>query len=227
MCMTAAAIACFVCAAGQFTRAACITRWPTDEKVVVLTFDDGPAPAYTRQTLEILKSRDVPAMFFVPGVRSADIPNVSYHAFDERHVVASHSRSHTNMSGLSANQQVEELYLGEADVVQQLGADLPRRVRYFRAPAGKISPLVPLRIWRDGGVYVGWSSAYDKREFFEVTPQPVRVSNYVQSVRPGDIILMHDGNSHAEQMVEDLPLIIDGLKDRGFRFVTLEELRKS
>ncbi|MDO8949467.1 MAG: polysaccharide deacetylase family protein [Actinomycetota bacterium] len=225
-CLATVVVGFSALAAGQVMHAAYITRWPTCEKVVVLTFDDGPDPVSTPRTLEILKSRDVPAMFFVSGNRSATIPRINYRAYDEHHIVASHSRSHRNMRGFSADQQIEELYLGEADVVKQLGGDLTGRVRYLRAPAGRISPLALLRIWQDGGVYVAWSSAYDKRTFFEVAPQAERVLKYVESIRPGDVILMHDGSPHAEQTLEDLPLIIDALRDRGYTFVTLDDLRK-
>lgn len=205
-----------------------VERWPTRERVVVLTFDDGPDPVLTPATLDILKAKRVPAMFFVPGVTAREVPGVRHQGHDPRHIVASHSLTHARMRNLTWREQVTELRKGEVELDRALGRPEPYIVSpYVRSPRGEVRSLALIRLWLDGRVHVGWSSAYDRREHFEIKDQGERVRAYVGSVQPGDIILMHDGNAHGEQMVSDLPLIIDGLKARGYRFATLDERRDS
>ena len=178
-------------------KATYVERWRTSERVVVLTFDDGPHPVHTPATLEILKSKGVPAMFFVPGTTADRVRDIRHQDYDPRHVTASHGLTHAPMRDLSWREQVDELQQGEAKLARALQRpDTQEASPYLRSPRGEVHPLTLLHTSLDGRVYVGWSSAYDKQEHFGIEDQAKRVAAYCESVRPGDIILMHDGNEH-------------------------------
>lgn len=226
VCVCGVAVLFSMIALRQVASAATINRLSTKERVVVLTFDDGPDPVFTPATLEILKQKHVPAMFFVPGTTADRVGRIRHRDYDSRHVVASHGLTHAVMRNLSWSEQVTELQRGEVKLARAMGAPAPYVVSpYVRAPRGEVRRLTLVNIWLHGRVCVGWSSAYDKREHYGIKDQAKRVSAFVDSVQPGDIILMHDGNRHSEQMVKDLPLIIDGLAARGYTFATLDETR--
>ena len=210
--------------ARRAAHASIVYRLPTHEKVVALTFDDGPDLVYTPKVLDILEREQVPAMFFVVGQRAGELATIDYQREGARFLLCSHTHSHPKMRQLSAARQIDEFGKGEADLYaasRDLGSEAPSP--YYRAPRGQISPLTLLWLRLDGGRYVGWSLAYDRKKYFWDPDRERRIAHFVRDVRPGDIILMHDGSSHAAQLVTDLPLIIDALKAKGYRFATLDD----
>ncbi|MCX8007142.1 MAG: polysaccharide deacetylase family protein [Coriobacteriia bacterium] len=198
-------------------RARIVSRLPTTERVVALTFDDGPDPRYTPAVLEVLRDEGVAATFFVTGARVAACAG----AVDYRgHLVGFHTYSHRDGRGSRARAQIADFERGE----EAVPATWPTHPRCYRSPFGHVRPATVR--WADRrGVYLGWSVCYDAliRDSAPkggVLPHRERVAALVSRVSPGDIILLHDGNANGRYLVEDLPAIIRELKRRGYRFAT-------
>ena len=201
-----------------------VSRLPTSDKVIALTFDDGPDPRFTQQVLDILAAEQVPATFFLVGEKIvADKGATNFTG----HLVGFHTYSHPKMPELTSAQQIAEYERGAAahPGAHDTGSG------YFRPPRGESSPLT--MVWASQrGTHLMWSTCYDKLIREEpgegqargrLLPKARRVEQFVSAVRPGDIVLMHDGNSNGHYLVEDLRDIIRALKREGYRFTTPEE----
>lgn len=208
-------------AAGQFGNP---VRPTFGEKLVCLTFDDGPDPQYTQAVLDILNDEGVPGTFFLVGTKVlADEGRTDYTG----QLVGYHTYSHPDLLELSAEEQVAEF----ERCWSAFPSSYATGAGYYRAPYGRVSSATVE--WADSvGVYLGWDVAYDR--LIRVAPtdgaerrmldHDARVAALVAAVSPGDIVLLHDGNRNAVYLVEDLRDIIRELKAEGYRFVTPEDL---
>ncbi|MQA78523.1 MAG: polysaccharide deacetylase family protein [Streptosporangiales bacterium] len=183
------------------------------EKVVALTFDDGPSP-YTGQVLEVLRRERVPATFFVLGMnvrkRPADVHALALAGMS----VQSHTWDHKNMESLSTEQLDRELRTTTREIQAHTGL----RPRCVRPPYGAINPHVQGRIARAGQVPVTWN--VDTRDWKHARAGTI-VRRAVSGTHPGSIVLMHDGGGDRRQTVAALPHIIERLRARGYTFTTL------
>lgn len=183
------------------------------EKVVALTFDDGPSP-YTARVLEVLRRERVPATFFVLGSnvreRPADVHALALAGMS----VQSHTWDHKNMEGLSTAQLDWELRTTSRMIQAHTGL----RPRCVRPPYGATNPRVQRRIARAGQVPVTWN--VDTRDWKHAGTGTI-VHRAVSDTRPGSIVLMHDGGGNRRQTVAALPRIIDRLRARGYTFTSL------
>jgi peptidoglycan/xylan/chitin deacetylase (PgdA/CDA1 family) len=198
-----------------------VRRLPTTEKVVALTFDDGPDPRFTRAVIEVLNEEGVPGTFFVVGSKvEADGGRTDYTG----HIVGFHCYSHRHGLFTAPAQQIAEF----ERCARSVPAICDTGSGFYRAPYGVAWP--PTVRWADQrGTYLSWSVCYDKllrskRRCFDdgatVLSHEERVAALVGAVSPGDIVLMHDGNGNGAYLVEDLRAIIRALKAEGYRFVT-------
>lgn len=199
-------------------------RLPSGERLVCLTFDDGPDPQYTQAVIDILNDEGVPGTFFLVGSKViADGERTDFSG----HLVGYHTYSHPDLLRLSNAEQIAEFERCRAT----FPASYDTGPEYYRAPYGRVSPAT-VEWADDNGAYLRWDVAYDRlirrapaqgveRQMLD---HDTRVAVVVAAVSPGDIVLMHDGNRNAVYLVEDLRDIIRGLKARGYRFVTPAEL---
>jgi peptidoglycan-N-acetylglucosamine deacetylase len=204
-----------------------IHRWGgTEEKKVVLTFDDGPNRAYTPQVLKILEKYDIQATFFVVGVNANVNQDLVRRIMKEGHTIGNHTYTHPNITNISDSQFTLEL-----DMTQRiLEALTGRSSLLFRPPyledvepntPEQVAPLVKTN--EDGYYTVGMQ--IDSRDWKRGGVDQI-VSNVLSGVERGDgnVILMHDGGGNREQTVLALPRIIEGLEARGYEIVDLPEL---
>ena len=190
---------------------------------VALTFDDGPHPVYTPKVLEILDRFQARATFFVIGEYLDRHGEVAAAASRAGHLLANHSFHHyRTMSFLTPDQIRLEILKCQEAVERWAGY----RPRFYRQPAWFRNPLV-FGILKDMGMsLVGCQSwAFDSQE-----KDPRKIARRILAkVRPGGIILLHDGSDSEERQdrtptLEALPLILQGLRDRGMEFLRLDEL---
>ncbi|HTT53219.1 MAG TPA: polysaccharide deacetylase family protein [Streptosporangiaceae bacterium] len=184
---------------------------------VALTFDDGPNPPYTGQILAILDRYQVPATFFCVGLpASAHAADVARMAADG-HGLGTHTWSHPFLPDLSETQLAEQLDRTDEVIARAAG----QRPALFRPPYGSRSPDV-LR-WLGGrpAPVVLWD--VDPSDWAR-PGAAVIAGRVLLRARPGTIILMHDGGGDRSQTVAALPLVIEGLLDRGFRFTRAADL---
>ena len=196
-----------------------VPRVDTREAVVALTFDDGPSADYTEEVLSILRGHKVRATFFLIGGMMARNPDETRRIVAEGHEVGNHSFSHPRMIAKSyafVQQQIEETdrlirAAGYAEEIQ------------FRSPYGKKLVVLPYYLWRTGRQNIFWDVAPEA--YLEVATDPEKMVEHVLTeARPGSIILMHVMGRKRAASRQALPGIIQGLRERGYRFVTVSEL---
>lgn len=190
----------------------------TTEPVVAFTFDDGPAPHWTPAVLDLLDNARAPATFFMVG------RNIEKHAGlvrDRlaRHEVGNHSWSHADLATLDLGQVHRELTRTHDAIRHHLG----RTATLLRPPYGHLGGSTVLAAERMGYDIALWSHAMHERRYRDDPEAQVR--EIVSTVRPGAMILAHDaGDERRLVTIQGLPAMIDGLRRRGFRLVTVSEL---
>lgn len=189
----------------------------TQVKVVALTFDDGPDPRYTPSILQILDRYKAPATFFEVGQQIAAYPALAQQIRDRGDVIGNHSYSHPYLDHESA----AAVRLEIAGCDDSLRDYLHLKTHLFRPPRGRITPAIFRAAQRSGERIVLWTVALEHHD--APTPQAM-ADRVLRQVRPGGIILMHDGGSSRENTVRALPILLDALKSRGYRFVTVPQL---
>lgn len=196
-----------------------VDRVETSERVVALTFDDGPTARYTDEILAILRREDVKATFFVVGTALERDLSVCQRIAAEGHELGNHSYSHWPM--------VLRPYADIRDEIERTDA-LIRECGYggeihFRPPGGKKYLLLPLYLALTGRNDIFWDVAPEGDR--QVAADDARIAAYVlERVRPGSIVLLHLMYRSRAESREALPAIIQGLKAEGYRFVTISEL---
>ncbi len=186
----------------------------TEEKVMAITFDDGPDPLYTGYILDVLKEKDVKATFFVLGENAKNNPDLLKRIREEGHEIANHGYSHS----YTTSKFVQELVRTD-EVLYEL---LQERTTFYRPPGGVVSSAVVAGVKSQGHVLTLWS--IDSKDW--TNPGPARIiQNVVNASFPGGIILLHDGGEKREQTIRALGPIIDRLREQGYRFVPVSELR--
>jgi peptidoglycan-N-acetylglucosamine deacetylase len=185
---------------------------------VALTFDDGPNPPYTGQILGILARYQVPATFFCVGLQASAHPADIAGMAAAGHGLGNHTWSHPFLPDLTRAQLAEQLDRTDEAVSRAASG---REPGLFRPPYGSRSPDVLRWLGERGSPIVLWD--VDPSDW--ARPGAVVIAGRVLTqARPGTIILMHDGGGDRSQTVTALPLVIEGLLDRGFRFTLAADL---
>ncbi len=192
---------------------------PTNERIVALTYDDGPYPLYTPKLLHVLKYYHVRATFFVIGERAKRWPDIVREAARDGHVIANHTYTHPAYFEYLPPAQITQ----ELSCTQHIIYDLTgRRYGFFRPPKGLVNHNLAATARADGYQIILWSVSADHHE--AKTPEEM-AERVIRRIRPGSIILMHDGRFAVRwRDVAATPIIIRALKERGYRFVTVPEL---
>jgi peptidoglycan/xylan/chitin deacetylase (PgdA/CDA1 family) len=192
----------------------------TGEKTVMLTFDDGPSE-YTPGLLRVLSEHDVPATFFVLGERAAAMPEIVGAIAEAGHDLAIHGWSHTAFTDLDAEALSSEVGRTQAKLREITGVEC----HDVRPPYGRYDG--PAVSWLTSQGLVTWLWTGDAHDYEPATSVDRIVRNTLLSLTPGGIVLMHDGGGDRSRTVQALPRIIEGVRDRGFRFVALRDVRAS
>lgn len=194
----------------------------SDKKLVALTFDDGPYPPYTQKLLAVLEEKQVPATFFVVGNNASRYPEVVRLVASKGHEIALHAGEHKDLLKLSKAELAGNISSGKKVLEDLTG----RPVKYMRPPHG----------FRDWAVMNAATGAGLKLVNWNVIPRDwtnpgaqVIADRVCKDVKPGAIVLLHDGDAPAqtaprEQTIEATALIIDELRKQGYEFVTVDYL---
>ena len=195
-----------------------VSRAPTSEKVVALTFDDGPDPAYTPRVLAILRRYSLHATFFEQGRMIQRYPQIARSVVAQGSVIGNHTSTHPYLTRLSPQEIHREIDSCDRILASQVGIS----TNLFRSPRGDWNPVVYREMVRDHDRLILWTIALEHHDV--PTPQSM-AQRVLQHIQPGDIILMHDGAFVSrETTMQALPLLIEGLQQRGYRCVTVSEL---
>lgn len=186
-------------------------------KLVALTFDDGPDPRYTPQILKILDRYQVKATFFVVGENAKAYPDIVRKASLAGHEIDNHTYSHPELNRNTLSEVVAEI-VGAQEVITGLTDQEPR---YFRPPKKLYNHEVIKSAHANSLQVVLWSICVENKK----CPTPEKMADRVlQLMRPGTIILAHDGRLPREKTVQALPKIIEGYQNQDYTFVTLSAL---
>lgn len=186
----------------------------TEERLVALTFDDGPKPGITEEILDILSRAGVPATFFVIGRHVAAYPDLVQRLVQAGMEVANHSYSHPNLTRLTDDELRWEL-LKTSGCLYDITGSAPT---WFRPPGGNLTERV-VRVASSLGMRACmWTVNGEQKELEGSGPL---LNHVLGQVRPGAVILLHNGR---RTTVTALPVLINQLRQRGYRFVTLSEL---
>lgn len=198
-----------------------VHRVETPDSVVALTFDDGPTPGGTDAVLAMLDSLGVPATFFLIGREMRENPTLARRIVEAGHDVGNHSYSHDRMYFGSREHLRREI--GTTDSL--LRAAGFRGEIYFRPPYGKKLLDLPRYLHRTGRTTVTWDVEPETAPGGAATPEEL-VRHALEHTRPGSIILLHVMYPSREVSRRAVPAIVGGLRERGYRFVTLSELMR-
>ena len=199
-------------------------RGTPEVKAVVLTFDDGPNLQYTPRILDILDRYQVPATFFMVGKEVEQYPELARTIVRKGYEIGNHTYSHRNLYG-----QRQELIYQEIEranrVIESVTGERPL---FFRPPRGVYTEPV-LDVTRENRQLVVLFSL-SGMDWAELPPRMI-ANRVLSQVRPGDILLLHDSGDlitneggDRNNTVEALPLIIEGLEQQGYRFLTLSQM---
>jgi peptidoglycan/xylan/chitin deacetylase (PgdA/CDA1 family) len=200
-----------------------VTRGARNRNRVALTFDVGPDPATTPLVLDALAKHGARATFFAIGRSLEAHPELARRIVADGHELGNHSWRHSRWGPFqNTREQVREIERGEAAVAAVTGLETKP---LYRPPIGLKSPPLARAAFRKGLTLVTWSlHSHDSR-----TADPQAISERVlQKVRPGDIVVMHDGHDlpsrHRPAGAQALPAILEGLREKGLECVTVSEL---
>jgi peptidoglycan/xylan/chitin deacetylase (PgdA/CDA1 family) len=182
---------------------------------VALTFDDGPSTKHTGTVLDVLAHRHVPATFFVVGELVAARPALVARTAAEGHAVANHTYRHEKLTTLD-DDAIRHTVDRTDRAIRSVGV---APLKLVRPPYGATSTRVRSALGAGGYGHILWT----------VDPQDWRndrghIRSFVLgNLAPGAVILLHDGLANTPETIAALPGIIDGARDRGYCFATLDD----
>lgn len=187
---------------------------PGTDKVIYLTFDDGPIPDVTPEILGILSQHRVKATFFMVGDNVKKHPDVFQQVIDQEHAVGNHTFHHLNGWVTTTGSYIEDVARC-ADLVKS---------NLFRPPYGRFTPVQYWMLKKDYH-FILWSVlSYD---FHRNTSPEQCLENVIQYTKPGSVVVFHDSLKAIEKVRHALPRFLDHFMNLGFRFETLHKLPSS
>ena len=195
-----------------------IYKIATDEKIVALTFDDGPSETRTPALLDLLNQYNVKATFFMLGENIEKNPDIAQAVYDQEHLIGNHSYNHPRLIFKSSSFVREQIKKTDL-LIESLGQ---KEVKYFRPPYTSKYIILPLVLKSLNKELV--TGTYDPPSEYISPYNAKNVANEViKNTEPGSIIYLHDGkDSDQEQFIESVKLMIVGLKEKGYKFVRLD-----
>ncbi len=197
-----------------------VNRINTQDKIVALTFDDGPSPKVDT-ILSILDSENVKATFFLIGSEIEQYPEETKKLIQAGHQIGNHTYSHKRMIFKSVsfiNKEIEDT----DNLIRDMGYKEPIQ---FRPPNGKKLILLPCYLEQHSRKTILWD--LEPNSYPEINSSSEKIINYViDNTRPGSIILLHPMYDEKGNTIDALKGIIKGLKNKGYTFKTVNELLK-
>ena len=220
--LTLALLICYACHTvfaynGEVTVYYCCN---TTQKLIALTFDDGPHKYRTDEILDLLEQEDIKATFFVVGMMAKEYPDVVKRTLSLGHEIGNHTYNHTNMRTLDSAKVKDELIKTE-EILYEI---CEYRPKLFRPPQGWCSESIAAVAHELDYDVILWN--IDTLDWANNDTQKI-CKCITDGVGPGSIILFHDYVSESASTLKALKEIIPKLKSEGYRFVTVSQLISS
>lgn len=188
-----------------------------NEKMIALTFDDGPHPKETHEVLDVLDKYNVKGTFFVVGKHANWYSEPLKRAAKEGHEIGNHTFSHPDISCLSSDDIKREIKECEDTLIRLTG----KKPTLFRPPYGSYSKDKLAEIAKESGYKIILWTTIDAKDW--KNPPSSQISDtIINKAQNGDIILLHDYGT--ENTVKALDTIISEMIKKGYKFVTVSEL---
>ncbi|MBZ9608301.1 polysaccharide deacetylase family protein [Clostridium estertheticum] len=187
-----------------------------ENKVVALTFDDGPDPVNTPKIIKVLRENNIQGTFFCIGKQIEACKSIIKEAYEDGNVISNHSWAHKDFATINAAEIRNEVTLTENEINKVIG----KTPALIRVPYGDTNDAVQNSLTTLNYKNIIWST--DTLDWEQCEVDNI-VKNVVENVRPGEIILMHC-NEDKKVTTEALPQIISKLKEMGYSFVTVDKL---
>lgn len=184
-------------------------RVPSNQKVIYLTFDDGPTPETTEWILAELKKFNAKASFFCVGENARRYPELLSQLKERGHAIGNHTHNHLNGIKTDTEQYMKNVAKC-AEVIDS---------RLFRPPYGRITPPQVREIINRNFKIIMWSVlSYDYDN--NITPDKI-FKRITRQTRPGNIVVFHDNKKAMQNLKAVLPQYLEYCKQRGYRFKAL------
>ena len=212
-----------------------VARFGSNPRQLAITFDDGPDPDWTPKILDVLKREHAPATFFLIGLQADKFSSITNRVFNEGHEIGNHTFTHPDISNISPTFMKLELNLTERLFASRLGI----HTVLFRPPYSvdqepdTADQVRPLELTQS----MGYITVGDKIDPNDWRDNPRRTAEQITSdvmahlppcapndQRCGNIILLHDGGGDRRESVRALPMIIQGVRARGYQIVPVYHL---
>lgn len=195
-------------------------RLDTEEKMVALTFDDGPSAEKTEKLLDLLAQYQVKATFFMLGEKIEKYPDVVRRVHEDGHLIGNHSYDHARLIFKMPGYISEEIKQTD-DLILGLGQS---EVKYFRPPYSSKFIILPLVLRSMDKILV--TGTYDPpAEYNDPLDGEEMAREVLDNVSPGAIIYLHDGNDkNIEEFINGVEKIIVELNQKGYSLVRLDQV---
>jgi len=213
-----------------------VGRYGYSPNKVAITFDDGPDPEWTPRILDVLKDKHATATFFLIGIQTDKFSGIAKRIYREGHTIGNHTFTHPDVSNISDVHMRVELNLTERLFASLLGvrATLMRPPYAIDEEPDTADQVRPLEIPQDMG-YITVGNRIDPNDWNDVPRRhsAEELTAYVLQhlppcrqgdLRCGNIVLLHDGGGNRAETVRALPMIIDGIRARGYEIAPVYEL---
>lgn len=198
------------------------SRLKTDERIVALTFDDGPNQPYTSQIASYLTSKNIRATFFQVGACVEKFPSVSRNIAESNHVIANHSTSHKFHKYFTQPSFTKEIAQNQIIIQERTG----KTPALYRSPWLMRHPWLFSTVKKNGLQPVAGIFCHPLEPW---QPSAARIAkSAIRKTKPGVILIFHDGREgrvgDRSQTVEAVKMTVEALLNKGYTFVTVDEL---
>ena len=191
----------------------------TTEKVVALTFDDGPHPKYTERVLDLLEKYGAKGTFFIVGQNAEKNPQLVLRMFQDGHELANHTYTHPSTKSVS---KIMREIKQTTDTIYSITGFSPN---LFRPVEGFYTDEIVEEVVKSGYKIVMWSWHQDTEDWKNPGVDKI-VNKVLNGMKEGDNVLFHDGGGNREQTVKALERILPVLQKEGYKFITISEMIK-
>jgi len=218
-----------------------VARYGYSPNKIAITFDDGPDPEWTPKILDVLRDKHANATFFLIGIQADKFSGIAKRIYREGNLIGNHTFTHPDVSNISTGYMKVELNLTERLFASLMGI----RTTLMRPPYAideepdTADQVRPLEIPQDMG-YITVGNRIDPNDWNLDDPTSPRgrrtaeqITEYVLQHLPpcrvtdqrcGNIVLLHDGGGNRSETVRALPMIIDGIRAKGYQIAPVYEL---
>jgi peptidoglycan-N-acetylglucosamine deacetylase len=212
-----------------------VGRYGYSPNKIAISFDDGPDPEWTPKILDVLKEKHATATFFLIGIQTDKFSGLAKRIYNEGNTIGNHTFTHPDVSNISTAYMKVELNLTERLFASLLGvrATLMRPPYAIDEEPDTSDQVRPLEIPQEMG-YITVGNRIDPNDWSESPRHSAeQITQYVlshlppckvENLRCGNIVLLHDGGGNRAETVRALPMIIDGIRARGFEIAPVYEL---